>query len=593
MLDIFENVNRDARINEQTYLRKETVLHLAAEEGLSSCVKRLINLGADLSAQDVDGNTVLHRLTKSTVLNPRHLGRHLEVFDIVFEKVVKWWCIKENIAYPDNDKRSDYFALQKKASLYLMNEVPNKDGLSVLAFSFNMGATDIISRLLMMPNVTMFEVADSGNGQYIFDVSLLTPLTNRLQASHKTNKDFPTEDGENLKKNKTPSNTLEKANLKDNKISPMEDGENLEKNKTHSKESGIEWLITQKVKHRSTQILDLPPIKVIEKYYTSVVRVTCALLLFIHIVYMAIFTYIGVDLLVKLRDDKSAIHSSDPETLLLYSIVPIEPLAIVGYCLFMLFSGEIGKKAKLIYKGGVSRSEIGRIAQLIRKGGVSGVLSGLLQHVLLLSIVIYAALVIAWIILFSNRYHFQDYILAPALCIGWLSSISLTRGFKITHYFYRMLVNMILKDFVRFTIIYLFVLLAFGFAFHVLFLISFDVVQNYTTVFDTLFLSFNMMIGTGELFDGTFESNMATAGRNVTYFKIFYLVYIILSAIIMVNLLIAMMNNSYSKILREHQDTWRIDSVILGVDITRRFPCFRRFASESIEQGQYGNFSIL
>ena len=553
MLDIFETMKRDARINEQSYTGSETVLHLAAEEGLSRCVKRLIDLGADLSVQDVDGNTVLHRMTRATVLNPRHLKRHLEVFDMVFERVVKWWCIKKNIAYPDEDNRTDYLALQKEASLYLINEVYNKEGLSVLALSFNMGAADIISRLLMMPDVTMFEVTDSSSGRYMFDVSRLTPRTNNsLKGSHRHSK-----------------------------VSPMEEEDYSEKDLTHGREevrlSGLEWLITQKVKSRATQILDLPPIKMIENYYTSIVARTFALLMFFHIVYMSIFTYVGVDLLGKLRDDESAINSSDPETLLLYIIVPIEPAIIIIYGLYAVIryalSDEIGRKSKMVRNS----------------HGIARVLSVLSTYILVFAGVIYAALVIAWIVLFSVRYHFQDYILAAALCMGWLFSISFTRGFKLIHYFYRMLLSMILRDVVRFIIVYLFVLLAFGFAFHVLFQISSDVVQDYRTPGDTLFLSFNMMIGMGELFDGTFETNMATVGRNVTYVKVFYLLYIILSTIILLNLLIAMMNDSYSNILKEQQVTWRIDSVSLGVDLETSFPASRFFANVSIEQGQDGN----
>ena len=546
MLDIFETMKRDARINEQSYARSETVLHLAAEEGSSSCVKRLIDLGADLSVKDVDGNTVLHRLTRGTVLNPRHLKRHLEVFDLIFERVVKWWCIKKNISYPDEDNRADYLALRWKASLYLINDIYNKEGLSVLALSFNVGAPDIISRLLMMPDVTMFEVTDASKDRYMFDVSRLTPRSNH--------------------------------SLKG--VSPMEDKNYSDKDRKHDREgvqlSGLEWLITQKVKSQAAHILDLPPIKMIENYYISIVARTFALLMLFHIVYMSIFTYVGVDLLGKLRDDESAISASDPETMLLYIVVPIEPAIIVAYVFYALVRYAMS-------------DDIGRRSKMIRKRGFSNVISVLSTYMLFLAGVIYAALVIAWIALFSVRYHFQDYVLAAALCIGWLFSISFTRGFKIIHYFYRMLLSMMLRDVVRFMIVYLFVLLAFGFAFHVLFQISSAVVQDYETPGDTLFLSFNMMIGMGELFDDTFATNMAAAGRTVTYVKVFYLLYIILSTIILLNLLIAMMNDSYSNILKEQQVTWRIDSVSLGVNIETSFPASRFFSNVSIVQGQAGN----
>ena len=222
MLDIFETMKRDARINEQSYARSETVLHLAAEEGLSTCVKRLIDLGADLSNEDVDGNTVLHRITRATVFNPRHLKRHMDVFDTVFRGVVKWWCIKKNIAYPEEDSRADYMTLRREASLYLINDIYNKEGLSVLALSFNLGASDVIARLLMMPDVTMFEVSNTVKDKYVFDISRLTPRTNHAL----------------------------KGLCGNSKVSPIYEQDIMTNghNKTAVHLSALEWLITQKVK---------------------------------------------------------------------------------------------------------------------------------------------------------------------------------------------------------------------------------------------------------------------------------------------------------------------------------------------------------
>ena len=535
MLDIFETMKRDARINEQSYARSETVLHLAAEQGLSTCVKRLIDLGSDLSNEDVDGNTVLHRITRATVLNPKQLKRHLEVFDTVLSGAVKWWCIKKSTAYPEKNNIAEYMRLRREACLYLFNEVHNKKGLSVLALSFQLGASDIIARLLMLQGVTMFEVANKENDLHVlFDVTRLMPHTNKaLKGFSGSRKIAPMPDEK------------DKANARSDKALPL---------------SALELLITQKEKTRTAKVLDLPPMNMIEKYYTSIVAKTFAFLMVFHIIYMSIFTYVGVDLLGKLRDDPNAINSSDLETILLCIIVPIEPLIIVIYVVYLviinvrsIISDETTRKQKLSLKQGfVIKSDLHAYVQLMVG-------------------VVYAALIISWIVLFFVRYSLQDYVLAVALCIGWLLSIVLTRGIKRIHYFYRMLISMILKDVFRFVIVYLFVLLAFGFAFHILFQISSAVVADYETPIDTLFLSFNLMIGMDELFDGVFENNMSAVGRTVVYLKVFYLLYIILSTIILLNLLIAMMNASYSKIQQEQQVTWRIDSVSLGVAIEKSF----------------------
>lgn len=548
MLDIFESMKRDARINEQSYATSETVLHLAADEGHAHCVKRLIGLGADIGLKDINGDTVLHRLTKATVEDSKNNSRHLEVFDTVLENVVKWWCIKKNIPFPEEENQEVYASYQREATLFLINDICNNQGLSVMDQAFSSGAPDILSRLLMKENVTVFEDTSSENPfGYDFDITGLTPRTN---------------------------NTLHGCcTRRRSAVSPYEyssAGKSIDE-----RLSGLEWLITHTAKSRAAEILDLPPVKMIENYYTSMVAWTFALLMVFHIVYMSILTYVGVDLLEKRREDDSQINSSDPETILLYAFVPIEPGIIVLYVLVTL--------ARYLSTGDITRR-----SRLSRKKGLARFVSVFSAYMFLFVCVLFAALVIAWIVLFTYKYSYNDYFLAAAICIGWLITISFTRGIQAIHYFYRMLLSMILRDVVRFIIVYLFVIMAFGFAFHVLFQVSSAVAGDYPTPGDTLFLTFNMMIGMGELFDGTFEANMEAEGRSPTYAKVFYLLYVILSTIILLNLLIAMMNDSYSMILKENRVTWRIESVNMGVEIESTFPIARAFSRIKINHGQLG-----
>ena len=502
MLNIFEyQHSKAALLDKQSTDKKETVLHLAADEGLSSCVKRLIDLGADLSMKDFEGNTVLHRLTIATDKNQRHTKRHLEVFDSILEMVVEWWCKKEGKEVPKGNS-DDYKQFQKKATLHLIYQIPNENNLSVIDLSFKLGAFDIIHRLLMMRNVTMFE-EPSG---YKFDISSLKPLPKKA----------------------------------DNAIVPAND--NL---------SGLEWLIKQKDSKKQAakfpHILDIPPVKMIEKYYNSIVLRTYLLLMVLHVVNMIIFTYWGVYFSAKLLNESTEINSLDPVTVFWLCVVAIEPFFIVLVLLWRL--------------------------QPCLKFGIINCTLHLLQTILeVLYSLMYVTLVIIWIVLFVVRCNFQDYILAAALCFGWLYSIMLMRGIKQIHYFFSMLISMILLDFLRFAFVYVFVLFAFSSAFHVLFQISPAVLQIYGNLLDTLFLAFNLMTGRGELFDEDFKTNMNDAGRELTYIKMYYIVYVLLSSIILINLLIAMMNDSYRRIFDKKHVTWRIDSVTLGFD-TERMLC--------------------
>jgi ankyrin repeat protein len=537
MLDIFETMKRDASINEPSYQTRETVLHLAADEGHARSVKRLIDLGADIAAKDADGDTVLHRLVKAIVFDEKHKSRHIEVFDVILDNIVKWWCLRTSQQLPARAKDIKAVTYRRNAVLYIINDVINNEGLSVLNQAFKSGCPEVLHRLTLMPGVTMIEYSSH---MYSFDISGMTPRTNNeLKGCSKI------------------------------QVSPAEDV--LAGNADDTSISGLELLITNNAMN-AAEILDLPPIRNIERYYTSMVAWTFVILMVFHIVYMSLFTYLSVEILKKLRTDESQINSSDTQTLFLYIVAPLEPAIIIIYNMYALvryyITGDVSKKSKLS-----------------RKQGAGLVLQVIASYLFQVVCVGFAALVFVWIGLFTQRYSYQDYVLAAVICTGWLLTISFTRGIRAIHYFYRMLLSMIIRDVLRFIIVYLFVLMAFAFTFHVLFQVSADISENYESPFDTMFLTFNMMIGMGELFDDSFETGMTAVGRTTTYVKVIYLLYMILGTIVLLNLLIAMMNDSYSQILAQKQVTWRIDSVRMGVEIESSFPLSRIFSTVKIQHG--------
>ncbi|KAL4229512.1 hypothetical protein ACF0H5_012552 [Mactra antiquata] len=542
MLDIFENTRRDASINEETYDTKETVLHLASAAGHAENVRRLISLGADITSKDINGDTVFHRLTKACSEDNRNIQQHLDVFDAITSSLVVWWCIDKEMVFPEDQGDTWSMKINAEAVRRTMNETNNNDGLSVVNLAFKLGVPEILSRIIMMPEVTMFE-----NTSYTFDITGLTPRTN---------------------------NELGGCCGR-SKIAPLESQKNKKGDTTSFTVSGIELLINNDAKSNATDIMNLPPIRSIERYYTSMVAWTFAIVMVFHIAYMSAFTYLGVEQLSKLRENESLINTSDVETLVMYIVVPIEPALILFYVIYNIIQ----------LPGDVSRRK-----QLCNKRGLSLVLHLIGSYFFIVVCAVFAILTLVWIWLFTERYTYQDYILALALCIGWILSISFTRGIRAIHYYYRMLISIIMKDIVRFIVVYAFFLMAFGFAFHVLFQISSSVVDIYTNPGDTLFLTFNMMIGMGELFDDEFQTGMSDVGRETAFIKVFYIVYIILGTIILLNLLIAMMNDSYSMILQENQAMWRIDSVSLGLDIESNFPSISKvFTSVKILKGGESN----
>ena len=523
MLDIYESMKRDADINEQNN-KKESVIHLAALEGFSGGVIRLILYGANLGLKDSDGNTVLHRLTKATVENSSRAKQHVKMFELILDQAVKWWCMERGLQYPDDE---DLFVRYKRqAILSLAIDMYNDADINVLALAFKVGAVQIVKKLMMLNDVMRFDVQNKVR----FNVTHLTPLTNDSLTGFCNN----------------------------TRVIP--------------RPSCMEWLLSLESTERASDILDIPPIKQIEKAYGSVAAWTNIVLIILHIAYMSTFSYCSNALLERRRTSPSD-YSADGPTILLYIVVPIEPAIFIIYISYRMIKSICMGQFEVSYK-----------LHMGREGGVGALIQ---TYVSVVFSFVYAILVVLWIVLFTVGYSYHDYFLAPSLLLGWLFTISFTRGFKLIHYFWKMIQHMIVKDVLKFLFVYLFVLLAFSFCVHVLFQVSPGLISTYPSPLDTMFLFFNLMIGMGELFDGTVSTNLAVVGRSSLYIKILYIIYMILGTIVLLNLLIAMMNDSYSDILRRRQLAWRIESVQLGVDIEKSNPwCTKLFSSAKIHHGQ-------
>ncbi|XP_025080554.1 uncharacterized protein LOC112556099 [Pomacea canaliculata] len=507
MLDIFEAMKRDADINEQNKA-KETVLHLAAKEGFADHMARLVILGADLSAQDISGNTVLHMVTILSANYPRKAKTCVTVFDAILAQAVMWWCQKHQREYPHGDEDT-LRQFTRQAALRLLTETYNKEDLNVLALACKVGAADILRLVLGKSEVMCFHYTD----EVLYTVTNMTPLTNNSVTGC------------------CPGGTVV------------------------PRLSYLEWLLSLDNSEQACKVLDVQPFRDMEKAYSRVAALTYAIIMAIHIVYMSLFSYSSIDLLERRRTDPGS-AAWPASRIILYAVVPLEPSFILLYQLYSFAQAICVGEAPLQYK----------LLLGFRKG-FTAVLNTALPVIIG---VIYSSSVVIWIILYSVDVSIMEYALALALCVGWLYTISFTRGFRIIHFFWRMIQNMIVKDIVKFFFIYIFVLLGFAFAIHSILQVSQVAASKYPSPLDTMFLVFRMMIGQADIFDD--DVNSSVGSSYLTFLKLTYLVYIVLATILLLNLLIAMMNDSYSAILNRNSVDWRLESVKLGVDIEKAFP---------------------
>ncbi|KAK0058560.1 transient receptor potential cation channel subfamily A member 1 [Biomphalaria pfeifferi] len=524
MLDIYDAMKRDCDINHQNK-KLQTVLHLAAREGFLDSVRRLILFGADISLADYKGNTVLHILTALTVTDPVHSSKYMEIIETILEKAPQWYSTNKKIKVNENIENQSSHMIRRRAVLNLVCETSNREDLTVLDLACKMGAFEVVQLLVTMEDVMAFKV-----GRNIrYDISSITPRTN---------------------------GTLGGMCVKGS-ISP--------------RPSCLEWLLAigDDVPQNAAKILDIQPFSDMETAYSSVSAWAYAVIITVHIIYMILFSWSGLTLLYNDRSHPGQ-RVADAPTLVTYIIVPLEPAYFIFYNVYTL--------VKLCCMGELS------IRSKLSQSGLKTMLSAFMSVIVG---IIYSIFVIIWIITYAVDYNYMDYFLAIALCIGWMFSVVFTRGFKVINYFWRLIQIMIIRDVFKFLFIYLFVLLAFSFAFHALFQVSSTLSDLYPNPIDTIFLMFNMWLGMTFLFgDDSVDQGFSAVDRTSVFIKVLYVIYMVLATLVLLNLLIAMMNDSYQEILRKQRQAWRIESVQLGVDVEKSMPItFPMFSKVKVIRG--------
>lgn len=158
---------------------------------------------------------------------------------------------------------------------------------------------------------------------------------------------------------------------------------------------------------------------------------------------------------------------------------------------------------------------------------------------------------------------------------GWTTNLvffnGMTQKFCV---FGNVLREIIVKDIIlSFLLVFLFTLLGFSFALHVLSLYglpSDNVVYLSATVYDVFIAS----LGSGDYVQ-TSRENRSKAGIYFDLFEVVVICYVCVSAIILLNVLIAMMNHRYDKAKERAENSWRFQILRIALDL-ETIPALRR-----------------
>jgi len=179
--------------------------------------------------------------------------------------------------------------------------------------------------------------------------------------------------------------------------------------------------------------------------------------------------------------------------------------------------------------------------------------------------------VFVWFDRYSNGISFLSYLEATSMVFlfGWTTNLvffsGITKQFCV---FALVLKDIILKDIIlSFILVFLFTLLAFSYALHVLSLYNLPL-DNEVYLSATVYDVFMASLGSGEYVQ-TSREERSRVGIYFGLFEIVVIGYVCLSAIILLNVLIAMLNHRYDKVRQRAENFWRFQMLQIALDLER------------------------
>ncbi|ETL48389.1 hypothetical protein L916_02003 [Phytophthora nicotianae] len=164
----------------------------------------------------------------------------------------------------------------------------------------------------------------------------------------------------------------------------------------------------------------------------------------------------------------------------------------------------------------------------------------------------------------AHQQEVGDALGAVALIFAWFYMFFFLLGFRTTGPFVIMILRMIAHDIVRFFLVYSAVLVGFSQAIYV--------VHDGRVGPHALFLRMRTLLVMGFTGEVNYDDNYGSGGRMNPLTQVLVLCYVVLVMIILVNLLIAMMGNTYSEVLEESEQRWIAERANIMASIDNQCP---------------------
>ena len=531
---------------------RKTVLSICACSGNAEAVALLIQHGANLSKD------VLRDIVSKSVECPEKTEQLLAVYRVIVDNAVTWRCLEENVKLITKESRQ-YDECLRQTMMWLITR-PDEPKLNVIKCAIETGAWKMLDEILNTRGVFRFDSVEKKETWY--DVTNFVPRVRKV-----------TDDGSLKSKSKY-----------------------LEQYPQKPTSSYIFSLTNNHAKWEEEPIFQKEPINGLTEPYILFTQICYFIVAVVQLIYMICFSICYVPTtcslieLFKVSANSSCDNSSsDAQSAPLsppwpWLVWPAIMFAYGLYTFFVTISSVIAVAVIIvinIYKRFKDESRYSfKPTKFLMSFGLFTSFS-------------FCISLLFWNIEYSNE-NYSAYVKSTSMVLlfGWIMDFfffsKTTKKFCI---FSQVLREIIIKDIaMSFLLLFLFTFLGFSFAMHTLRmseLPSDDVVYLGATVYDVFIAG----LGTGDYFQAA-RDERSRAGIDLDLFEAVVIIYITVTAIILLNVLIAMINNRYDKAMQRaenHRRFWILEIAIRG---TTPLPCiynaFRRLLAMCRRHDQVG-----
>ena len=558
------NTPATGRIFVNTVMMGELPLSVASLTFNEETVCTLLEHGAKLHTQNSYGDTVLHSLVKYSAVYPNKTDNVIEMF-------------KHLNGHLKEDKSNNHRFRGINSDIFLEEDsyvwgLENDEHLTPLQLSAKLGVVEIFQFIINLENVYSFVSTHDGLFDIkLYDITEIDTVANQHVARLKTGNK-----GSGNKKVSRNIDGVSRTSIKKNRECAAFQCSHFNYPET---ESILEMMFDYEVRGSSAfRIIETIPVKNIIQEKWQKLRYLYFLWGFCHILMTVCLTaeiVIRSNMYASITWNPKKTVSADmlsvngvSETFVHYISWISFIFGGIVYCLFVILL---------------------LIAKVRRANAMRYILHniGYVCFLFVFSICLFVDFFMTQVSVAHDNIA-----LIIAIIAGWWFAVFFLRAVRLFSFFTEMIRRVVIGDLLRCAVIISFMLFAFTAGMYAVFVGKVDpqqqqsadyasaIHENFDSFGGTMMTMFKLMLGLGDI---EFLNQARIPGLAITL----YVIFVILTYVLLINSLIAMMSQTCALVLQDRYSQWRLQqlSVILFMEDLFCLPCIRRiFGSPGTER---------